>query len=148
MGKIQDFLIRELLKGLISVLFFGCLLTIITYLLIIPSLNPNPEVEPSCKKTEGGIILSLYNNGRVPAEEFNIQIYEEYNGGASFYPNYVLCDVTPYDSKTTLVHCDYIPPKSIVKRELFFENKTKSRFGYSLWGRTTPLEVNQILYCF
>lgn len=149
-----DWLLKIILKGIFNVLFLGIILYFITSYFILPAINPNPTIIPSCyKKGTGGIEFILYNPSRAPAEDFNMIIYGTYGGGASSYADNELCEAKSYGFQPlfTLIHCDYIPPDSKIEISVFFRNDTKSNFGYSSWGRTSPLKDTandfKLLYC-
>ena len=143
---------KSLFNGPVNVLVIGLILFFIT-LWITNSLNPNPIIEKSCYKEGDQINFILYNPSKAPAEDFSMILYESELGGGKSYVDYELCNVERYEHqlKYTHIHCNYIPPRSYAKIGISFNDKNKTKFHYSSWGKTTPQEDsekgNYILNC-
>ena len=141
-----------LIKCVIEVVLLGLILFFMTYY-ITNSLNPNPIIEKSCYKDGNSTYFVFHNPSRAPAEDFNMIVFDMYGGGSKSYADYELCsaDIYSFQPKYTLIHCDYIPPKGNIEIGINFNNKTKSNFIYSSWGKTSPKEDfeenNYSLYC-
>lgn len=142
-GKVSSILEKDnwLIKSFIQVIILGLILFVFTDR-INDSINPNPIINKSCYKDGDEIVLTLSNPSKIPAEDFNMILFERYGGGSKSYADHELCDVDTYKFQPlyTLLHCDYIPPKSDLRIGIGFENKTQSIFQYSSWGKTSPKE--------
>ena len=133
---------RNFILQFIILAIIGSLITFFITYLIGNQLNPNPEVKKTCYPGKDGINFVLNNPSKIPAEDFNMIIYEDYGGGGKSYADNELCvaDIYNFQPKYTLIHCDYIPPNSKAEIGIRFENKTQIKFKYSSWGKTTPKE--------
>ncbi len=140
-------------RDLIGVIFLGVVLILISMFIINPIINPNPKITKTCYSNNDEVEFILNNPSKAPAEDFNIIIYERYGGGGTSYADHELCNADTYkfQPQYTLIHCDYIPPKSNVKIGVRFDNRNQIKFEYSSWGKTTPKEdfeeLRQILVC-
>lgn len=148
-SKNESIKINWVWKSLFEVVILGLILFGLTFW-ITAVLVPNPEIQKTCYIEGENIKFILDNPSKYPAEDYNLIIYEKYwHGHSTSYVVSELCtvDVYPTQSKYTLIHCDYIPPNSQANINIDFENKTKTQFKYSSWGKTTPKETNEIILC-
>lgn len=145
----------KIISNIIVMILFGILFSYF----INGIINPNPKIDIKCIQGEEEIEIILVNpSSSYPADKYNVLLNIENLGGGSGYSDYSLCDVEDYQLKnnhvvpyTTLINCEYIPPKSEVHLTIDLENdsyyRNDKKIIYSYWGRTTPKEENLELIC-
>lgn len=138
-----------IISGIVSGLIVGLIL-FFSSLYLTSALIPNPEINASCYYKNDVTHFFLYNPSEHIAEDYNLIIYEPYwHGHGTSYVIDELCDVGVYPKQQayTLIHCDYLPPKSYADISIDFEDKSLTQFKYSSWGRTTTKKTNEIIKC-
>ena len=133
-------------RTMFETIVVGLFMVILT-LQITNALNPNPEINESCYWDGDEIRFILNNPSKAPAEEYNLIIYEKYDGSYGISID-ELCNVSSYfQDEYTLIYCDYIPPKSHANVSINLEDKSKRNFKYSSWGRTTRKKYEKMISC-
>jgi len=145
-------------EKIIEIIILGGVASIFVFILsqgyILPKIdaiiNPLPQIEINCSKTNDYLEINLYNPSRYVAEDFNLLIYERLgNSHGTSYMGNELCNIDYYkiQNKYTKIECKYIPPKSSFNMHIDFENESLDRFEYDKWGKTTPKEEYLIEKC-
>ena len=130
-------------------LILGIILILFTFYLN-SVINPPPIPNIECWNAEDSVYFVISNPSVEKATDYNILISERWGGqSGSSFPVSEYCTVGSYgvDDRLTLIHCDYIPPKSNSLVSVHFENISKIDFLYDVWGETVKNMEDQIIKC-